>query len=173
MKYILLLSIGGLFGVSPLLAEKDASALASVYDDAVVTFFGEVTPERYPEDFADLMKHGADQCYSVVTVAVAQAFAIFCLRGSLEAENAVNRAYRIQISRLLAHYEDKQVRSIIERGFGLDQRDPDTFRFGIHYLRGQNIPDLPHVLERFVALKSKNKKESNKSEMATPRKPSD
>jgi hypothetical protein len=155
MRYILLLSIGGVFGVSPLRAEKDASALASVYDDAVVTLFGEVKPERYPEDFADLKKHGADQCHSVVTVAVAQAFAIFCLRGSLEAENVVNRTYRIQISRLLAHYEVEQLRSIIERGFGHDERDQDTFRFGLHYLHGHNIPNLPDLLDKFVALKPK------------------
>jgi len=173
MRYILLLLLGTSFGTSRLHAEHDIPQAATVYDDAIITFLLEITPERFPDDFTDMKTHGADQCHSIVTVAVAQAFAIFYLRDRFQIDKGVNRAYLISISRLLAHYDETQIRAIIERGFGTDKHDPDTFRFGQQYLAGHDTKDLPQALDAFVKIKSNNKKKSNKSEQATPRKPSD
>lgn len=138
------------------LENRDVVEKATVYDDIVLHYLLEITPERFPEEFEDLKKHPADMIHSPVTAAVAQSFAIFCLRDGFREDTPLHRGYRITIGRFLSRFEKEHLELILKRGFGLDQRDEDDFRFGIHYFKGDPPKDLGKKVAEFLELRTKN-----------------
>ena len=137
-------------------ANVDVIEEATVYDDIVVTYLGEITPERFPNEFEALKKHPADVIHSPVTAAVAQTFAIFCFRDGFREDTRLNRGYRIQIGRFLSRFKKEQLELMLKRGFGLDQRVDDDFRLGIHYFKGNPPKDLGKKVSEFLELRADN-----------------
>lgn len=138
------------------LDNRDVVDKATVYDDIVIHYLLNITPERFPEEFKDLKKHPSDMIHSPVTAAVAQSFTIFCLREGFREDTPLHRGYRIAIGRFLSRIEKGHLELILKRGFGLDQREKDNFRFGIHYFKGDPPKDLSKKVEEFLELRPKN-----------------
>jgi hypothetical protein len=125
-----------------------------VYHSMALLLISECIDDKNANLIEEINKHGADMVANSTTSCVSQTFYLFILRDEFNEQNKFNKAYKLQIGRLIAKVGKDNVEKIIRRGFAMDGIKDDRLRIGIAFFgdKKPTLESLEKSLGNYLAL---------------------